>query len=463
MSQPLEKEIDSLEKAAERLIDLALKGGADSAEVCASFARATRIGMEKQDFHLGSSESSYQVGLRVLIGDKQGFSSCNTLSADVLKATAQKAVEIGKVSPGNKYFKILGSTNVPKEAPVEELWDNALAELSLQTQKDWAQVLFTEATRDKRFRLNEASVSVAAGTSLLVNSLGTHRIESQTDAGWSVMGMAIDGENITSFDYFSRLARKAGKAPAEIQESVRQFRDGMVASLNHGPAHNYRGLVAFAPRALMDIFVSALDYHLNGRNVLEGTSRWKKSMIGSEVTATAFTLKDSPWDTGRTGATFFDREGTPTSPRVLIAQGQLEGLLLDNYSGLGLGLSTTGNASGGPATPPGVASHSLSLEGGTKPWTDLLRESAPAELLLVHRFSGQSDPVTGDFSGVAKGAQWLKGGEASHYVRETLISGNIFEVLRKCVGLSKEISVIDSNEASPHALLDGVSVTSSGK
>ena len=93
MNSPLEKEIGTLESAGEKLLGSARKSGADTAEVFGSYGRSTRMTMEKQDFHLASSSDGYQLGLRVLIGDQQGFASSNSLSTNDLKETASKAIE----------------------------------------------------------------------------------------------------------------------------------------------------------------------------------------------------------------------------------------------------------------------------------------------------------------------------------------------------------------------------------
>ena len=86
-------------------------------------------------------------------------------------------------------------------------------------------------------------------------------------------------------------------------------------------------------------------------------------------------------------------------------------------------------------------------------------ETAP-EFLVLHRYSGQVDPVSGDFSGVAKGGEWWRGGERAYTVQETLISGNVFDVFRTAIlGISKETEVIDCGEECPTILVDGVSVT----
>lgn len=461
MKSSLEKEVKIIESAAGKLMDMARKAGADNAEVFATYGRSTRITLEKQDFHLASSDDGNQLGLRVLVGERQGFAASNSLTVTDLKETAAKAVEIAQFSPGNSLFAILPTRHVPKTAPTEALWDDALADVSLKTQKEWAQILYQEAVKNPLFRLNDGSISVGCGTKFCLNSHGTHKTESQTVGAWSLMGMAIDGDNITSFDYFSNQETHAARIPARLAESTKTFRETMVQGLRHGPAKNYRGLVAFSPRAVLEIIVDTLEFHLDGRNVLDGTSRWKRPDIGKGVIAEAFTLMDNPWFTDRAGATFFDREGTPTANRMLINCGVVSELLLDNYAAKGLNLESSGNAIGGPTAAPNVGSHCLCLEPGAAPWKDLLQSTSREQndMLLVNRFSGQTDPITGDFSGVAKGAQWLKGGEPAYYVRETLISGNVFELLNHCRGLSKEIEIVDSSQHSPFAILDGVSVT----
>ena len=147
----LKKERQALEDAAAKLIQLALSGGATSAEVCGSYNQRTKITLEKQDYHMASADDGFSLGLRVLKGQKQGFASCNTTDAAELKEVALRAVEIAGFSPENPHAVIAPSENLPKEAPAT-LWDDALFGLSVQTQKDWTKVMVDEALRDPRFR-----------------------------------------------------------------------------------------------------------------------------------------------------------------------------------------------------------------------------------------------------------------------------------------------------------------------
>lgn len=461
MNSGLKKEITTLENSAEQLLKAAQDAGADAAEVCGTYHTRTKINLEKQDYHLAASDEGFQLGLRVLRGDRQGFASCNTTDTKELREVALRAVEIAGFSPDNRNWTIQASSLVPNEAP-RELWDDRLHNLSIASQKDWAALLMNEATKDARFRLNEGSVGVSRGLFLVLNSKGTHQLERETVATWGLMGMAIEGSNITSFDYFGELSRQAAPVAERIQKTTRLFRQRLIENLKQSPAQGYRGLVVFSPRAVIDIFLAGLAYHLNGRNLVEGTSRWKWETLGQSLFSPLIQLEDLPWLTDRSGCLLFDREGTPTSNMSLIEGGKLRSFLLDGYAAQALGQASTGHALGGPTALPSVGPHCLCLKGGSESVSLLhsrLAQSQP-EYLVVQRYSGQADPVTGDFSGVAKGGEWWARGEKVRCVKETLIAGNLFDALGPgFFGLSQETEIIDSGEEAPTLVCDGISVT----
>jgi PmbA protein len=457
----LKKERRQLEEAGARLISEACKAGADSAEVCGSFGHRNKITLEKQDYHLASSDEGYQLGLRVLKGDRQGFTSTNSLEQKELKEVALRAVEIAGFSPDNPFFSIQASSPQTSQ-PHLNLWDPALAQISLQTQKDWIEWMRKEFLKDNRIRLNEGSLEVGKGLSLLVNSKGTHHVESETSCVWSLMGMASDKDVLTSFDYFSHLSRHALGIGEIIIKTTSQFRESLLKNLKIGEARSYRGAVFFSPRAVLDILLDSVLYHLNGRVLLDGSSRWKLEDKEKVLLSSALTLIDTAWRSDRFSCGLFDREGTPTQELELFSEGKLKNFLFDNYSAKGLHQTSNGHAVGGASSLPTVGSHSLCLRGGTKPLQMLLKEADPSSqgILWVNRYSGQTDPVTGDFSGIAKGGEWWVNGEFRHCVKETLVSGNVFDCLgASLLDLSSETEVIDSSGESPSALIDGISVT----
>ncbi|NQW44983.1 MAG: TldD/PmbA family protein [Deltaproteobacteria bacterium] len=461
MSPLFKNEKEKLETAANKLLSYAINSGADTAEVCGGYGTKTKITLEKQDYHLASSDDGYSLGVRVLKGNRQGFASCNSTDATELKEIAIKANEIAGFSPDNPHYNIQRANNIPIEAP-HNLVDPALTEISLQTQKEWTQLLVAEATKDKRFRLNEGGVEIGTGISLVINSLGTHQMEVDTAASWSLMGMGVQDKLITSFDYFSHLSRHASTTPERIILSTRKFIEEVLRNLNTGRSESYKGLVIFSPRAVLDILISSLSYHFNGRVVAETTGRWGLKNRDQQILNSQLSLKDNPWLRDRSGCSTFDREGTPTRPMDLIEKGVLKSFCLDHYAAHALKLTSTGHAAGGPSSLPAVSTHTLCLAPGEESQHSLYQRVSAAQksFLVVQRYSGQSDPVTGDFSGVAKGAEWWVNGERRYYVQETLISGNIFQSLGEDLfAISKETEIIDCDEESPTLVINNISVT----
>ena len=82
----------------------------------------------------------------------------------------------------------------------------------------------------------------------------------------------------------------------------------------------------------------------------------------------------------------------------------------------------------------------------------------PARAVLVSRFSGSSNPITGEFSGVVKGGFLLEKGNRTA-IREVQISGNLYDALKSISGVSREVRLVDGNVHVPALRIDDVSIT----
>jgi PmbA protein len=65
--------------------------------------------------------------------------------------------------------------------------------------------------------------------------------------------------------------------------------------------------------------------------------------------------------------------------------------------------------------------------------------------IVVSRFSGNVNPINGDFSGVVKGGNLVERGNIVHAVKEVMVAGNIFSALKNLDGVSKERKIILSS------------------
>ena len=229
-----------------------------------------------------------------------------------------------------------------------------------------------------------------------------------------------------------------------------------LGNLGAGAAESYRGPVLFSPAAFQDVFLSPLVSASSAIAVQRGRSALADK-VGEAVAHPSITIVDDPADERLGGACSFDREGVPATRFPLVEAGVLKGYLYNGYAAQVDGVSSTGHAAGGARAVPALGPHALNVAGG--------EGGDPAALLaaldkglVVQRFSGTVDPASGDFSGVAKSARWVEGGEQVRSVRETLFSGNAFELLRKVLALSTSQEVVMGGCRSPWALIDDISV-----
>jgi PmbA protein len=165
-------------------------------------------------------------------------------------------------------------------------------------------------------------------------------------------------------------------------------------------------------------------------------SRWG-TQIGEAVAAPILSIVDDGLLPAGLATASFDREGGAHRHFDLIQEGTLTALMHNSYSANAMGKESTGHASGSARSIPGIG---------------------PTNFEIVTRFSGRADPISGDFSGVAKGAYLIKNGKLDRPVTGTLVSGNAFQALKDLSGVSQERERV-FNFTLPYLRLEGISVT----
>ena len=78
--------------------------------------------------------------------------------------------------------------------------------------------------------------------------------------------------------------------------------------------------------------------------------------------------------------------------------------------------------------------------------------------ILVGRFSGGSPAPSGEFSGVAKNGFLIENGKLKGAISETMISGNLAEMLNNLVEVSSDV-LNDGGLVVPYMVFDGITVS----
>jgi PmbA protein len=167
-----------------------------------------------------------------------------------------------------------------------------------------------------------------------------------------------------------------------------------------------------------------------------------KGKIGEKVASDLVTVYDNGLLEGGLLTRKFDGEGVPCQTTSVIEKGILKHFLYDTYAANKTGDESTGNASRTglapySSTPVLEASNFVFTKGNMTP-NELV--SGVEEGLIVYGVQGahSSNPESGEFSVVATPAWKIEGGNVAYAVREVMLTGVIFDVL-------KNISALGSN------------------
>jgi PmbA protein len=181
--------------------------------------------------------------------------------------------------------------------------------------------------------------------------------------------------------------------------------------------------------------------------------------LGEPIANGSLSLIDDGTIAGGIGSTAFDREGVPVRPTPLLKDGVLQTFLYNHYEAraAGNGVTSTGHAAGSASSLPGIGTNYLEVSAGTATEAELIAGSEP--VVWVGRFSGSSNPVTGDFSGVVKNG-FLIEGDDRRPIRETMIAGNLFETLKRIEAVSADRRLLGGTALLPSIRVGGISVTS---
>ena len=93
---------------------------------------------------------------------------------------------------------------------------------------------------------------------------------------------------------------------------------------------------------------------------------------------------------------------------------------------------------------------------GHKPIADII--ASVDKGILVGRFSGGQPASNGDFSGVAKNSFLIENGKIGPALSETMISGNMADMLNRLRAISSE-QVVDGMSVLPYMAFDGITIS----
>ncbi len=442
----------NLYEIGQKGLQMAKEMGATEAEVAISTGKKMNVSAKNNALHVATSDQSSWLGIRVIKDASLGFAATNSFDTDKVTKSVKEAIGIAKSAPKDEHNVLPDPTPLPT---VEGIYDPKLEQAGLEQAIGYVtQILDTVKAYDKRATVESADLSVSIGRSLVFNTKGVSCDAKSTNCSFLVFGMAVDGDDVSSFSYEYGAATNLDGF--DVVKKSRRFASEVVSSLGAKPGKTFKGPIILYGDALMELLIGTIIYSASADNVQQGTSRFA-GMQGKHVASKLLTITDNGTIKGRIMSSPFDREGVAPKTFDLIHEGKLTDYFHNCRTASRQGEQSNGHASGNASTPPFVGPTNMVVKSGKGTLDDLVADTNQG--VLVKRFSGNFDPTTGDFSGTVKGGYLIEHGKVTTPLLGTMIAGNVFDIMQNITGITEEVEDLGSCIL-PSIRFEGVNVTS---
>ena len=407
---------------AERLVAAARKAGADAADAVAM--RSVSLSVEVRDGAVEELERAEgnDLGLRVLVGQRQAVVSTNDLAGGV-EPLAERAVAMARVAPEDKYAGLADAGRLARDIPDLDLVDRTMPDVTAleraAREAEAAALAIKGVTRS-----GGASASAGIGGMVLMTSHGFSGAYLGSRHGLSMTAIAGSGTGMErDYDYASALHAADLDAPEKIGRTAAER---AVERLNPRKVPTKRVPVVF-DRRVAGSLIGHLAGAINGASIARRSS-FLKDKLGERLFAAGTQVIDDPLRMRGLRSQSFDAEGVAGQRRAMIDDGVLTSWFLDSATARELNMATTGHAHRGVSSTPSPGPTNLHLEPGPRSRDALIGEISEGFLITDLIGSGVNG-VTGDYSRGASG-YWIENGQITYPVSEVTIAGHLLEMFR---------------------------------
>ena len=428
--------------------------GASDAEAYGATNNESEIFVENNDIKQAKSQRIQSIGIRVVLDGSIGFYSTNDLTKSKIKDAAAMAIKVARASPKDRH-NVLPHRSKSKSKSLRGVYDrNADSFQTSDAARMAADMLKSAKMYDTRVSVDSGNFTAEVATDAVANSNGIELKEKTSIFSWSIMGMAIEGTEISSFDY--QVGGSHYIKDIDVCNTATEFAQTVIKSLGTRKIkESFKGEMLLTPMASNEIIEEVIAHAINSDAVQKKSSQFA-GKIGKQVASDLLTVEDDATNVEGLNASSFDREGVFHQKNIVIERGILKKFLYNTQTASKDGVRSTGNAGGSTSSPPTVSTTNFLVKPARSSVDTLVSEIDKG--IMISRFSGNVNAVNGDFSGVVKGGQLIMNGTIKHAVKEVMVAGNVFQALRQLNGISTERKAIYGSIL-PYMRFDGISFT----
>ena len=408
----------------EDILSLA-KRRAEQAEVFHVSSKMTPVHFEANRLKQIQTKESTSTALRLIRGGKIGFAQANGLIKP--KALVNMAMETCQFGSPAK-FDFPG----PNAYPQVDILDSQVDEVSTNDMVELGEQLIAAVRSHTPDIVCEASVTKGVSSVHIINSAGGEASYSRSFFDLSLEGVLVQGDDMlfvgdgqSSCHPVLNFKAVAGEITMQLELAKKNV------SVPSRPMP-----VIFTPMGVASSLIAPLVTAFNGKIVLDGASPLKDKRH-KQVFDNRFSLWDDATLPYQIASCPCDDEGMPSQPTPLVDHGVVSRFLYDLQTAALANTESTGNGSrhGGLPTP---SPSSLVISEGAVSFWDMVSNMKLG--LIIEQLMGaeQGNTLNGDFSGNVLLGYKVERGEITGRVKDTMVSGNVYHVLRQLEAIGRE-------------------------
>jgi PmbA protein len=402
---------------AETLLELALRQGAEAAEVLQAQSQSQPVFFEANRLKQLESSSSLGTALRLWKDGRPGL-----------------AVAYGHVDPQSVVDKALAISALNDPEPLEMAAGKVHQYADMGQAEPVAKLIEAGQGMIDRIRsaypevLCEVELECDQETTRILNSKGLDRSYVDTTLSGFLTAEWIRGD-----DFLSVGDGQTCRTRLDTDALVDQILQRLTWAEHNTTLKSGRLPVIFTAKAA-DMLWGPLQSALSGKRAVEGSSPWSDA-LGEPVCSSAITLYQDP-EAGPFSCPF-DDEGMETQRLTFIEDGVLKLFYCDRTTGRKLGGSSTGNGfRPGLGSYPTPSLYNILICPGHQSLQELI--SGLERGVLVDQILGGGAGISGDFSVNIDLGYYINQGHLVGRIKDAMVAGNVYNSLKDSIELGRD-------------------------
>jgi len=429
-------------------------------------AQARKVAEEAEVFMVSSEETPVRfeanrlkhiqyrqrttVALRIVRGGRIGFAS--TTQLDDSQRLVNDAVEAAQFGMSAR-FELPSIDSYPQI----DVFDPKVESVAVEEMINLGEELIAAVRGHTPDIVCEAGVTKGIISVQIINSHG-----GQASYRKSVFSLGIEGSLIRDTDMLFVGEGESSCHPILQPKAVAEAVLQQLELAKDRASIPSRSLpVIFTPRGVASALISPLMAAFNGKTVLEGASPIG-NRLGQQVFDKKLWLWDDPTMAYQPQSRPCDDEGVPSQRTPLIEEGAVTSFLYDLQTAAQANTMSTGNggrAGGGLPTPSPSA---FVIAPGSTTFDEMVQDMKEGLVIEMLMGAEQGNVLGGDFSGNVLLGYKVESGKIVGRVKNTMVSGNVYQVLKEIIAIGSEAKWVGGFLQTPHFYCPSLSVSTKG-